>query len=78
MAGLESDPGSLAPEPIFSPVVIPPPQYREHNAEWRGDQEILPRVVRNERVHFHEDGGEGHSRQREQHGHESAQAIWGR
>lgn len=45
--------------------------------EWRGEQEILPRVMKNERVRVREEGGEMHSRQREQRGHESTQSIWG-
>lgn len=75
MARLDSDSGSLAPEPILSHLAIPPPQDREHGAEWNGgNQEILQRVVENERVHVH---GEGRSRQKEQLRHETAQSIWG-
>lgn len=75
MAGLDSDSGSLAPEPILSHSAIPPPQYRERDANWNGgNQEILQRVVKNERVQPH---GEGHSRQREQLRHETTQSIWG-
>lgn len=63
MAGLDSDSGSLAPEPILSHLAIPPPPYGEHDAEWKGGNQetlVLQRVAKNERVHVH---GEGHSRQ---------------
>lgn len=36
--------------------------------EWRGDQEILQKVVKNEREHVHGEGGEGRSRQRDSMG----------